>query len=134
MQVSHEPERTMAWHPINIKHKMPADVIEKCRIGWTTDRWQVQFHLYPAHTFEVSRIDQPFCSLAVAFQKVTASCHCTDFVERERGCNDRAVVPPDFPGIPISQCRPDNLHRNRIQPDIFPEDIGCYRFNCDNAI
>ena len=70
---SHQAERSMACLPLNLKIIMPADIIQKSRVGRAAYWGQVEFHLYPADAGKVFWFDEPFSTFAVAFQKVTAT-------------------------------------------------------------
>ena len=53
MEHTHHSERCMNGSSFNHEMIVMANVIEKCRVRWPADRWNMQFHFNAAETREI---------------------------------------------------------------------------------
>jgi hypothetical protein len=134
MEHTHDPERCMNGFAFNPEMIMPADIIEKCRVGGSADRGNVQFHLNPSDTREIFRGYLPFSSFTIALQEITSSGHPDDFVERVGRRNNFAIIPPDFFWIPVTKRSLNDPERNTVQLDVLSEKRCRHRFNRDDVV
>ena len=67
MKIPKEPERGLAWHVIDLKIVIAADVIKETGVGRSADRGEVEFHFNPADCLKVLRVYQPLAPFTVTF-------------------------------------------------------------------
>jgi hypothetical protein len=93
----------------------------------------VQLHLDPPDPSEISGINQPLSSFAVAFQEIAAAGHPDKYAEREGGRDGTATGPADPGRSPIAQRSFDNPDRYAVCPDILPQETCSHRFDRDHV-
>ena len=92
----------------------------------------VELHLDPADSGKIRRVYQPFCTFAIAFQEITASCHVNDSGERKRWRSYFTIIPIDLYLFPLAQCCFNDPYRNTIQSDILSQKCCSHGFYCNH--
>jgi hypothetical protein len=69
MEDSQHPQSIVDRSPVDRIFIVPVEIIEESHVRGTGYRGQVELHLYAADPVKIFRIDEPFRTLAVAFQE-----------------------------------------------------------------
>jgi len=85
MEYSHYSESRMHGLSFDLKMIVAPDIVKEQGVGWSANRGNVEFHLYPADFGEINWYHLPFCAFAVAFQEITAPGHFDNPAEWVRG-------------------------------------------------
>jgi hypothetical protein len=129
MKDPHDTKDIMAGFPVDGKVVEPADIVKEGLVRLSADRRQVELHLYPADMPELVRLDEPLCTLAIAFEEITPAAQGNKIPERVRGRYHVAVVPADLPGFSIAKSTGDDLNSDPVRPDVLKERLRGHRLH-----
>jgi len=129
MQDSHLAEWTMDRDTVDGKRVFPCDITEEFRVRRPTDRRLVEFHLDTANAGKVPGVYMPFGTLAVALEKITASCP-SDQVPQSIGRDEGTdPIPFNFRQGSVSKRCMEDPDLCTIQCYVCLEQVRRYRLN-----
>ena len=73
MEDTQGAEGTVRRNPVYGELEFPADVLEKCWIRSSADGGKVEFHFDPPDTIQITRIDVPLGTFAIALKEIAAT-------------------------------------------------------------
>lgn len=129
MKDPHDTKDIMTGLSFDLKIIPATDVRKKLRIRRSADGGQMDFHLDAADIVEFRRIDEPFCTLTIAFYKITSAAHLNKVFEGVRAGDNTTVIPADLRRLPVAKGTFYYLYGSIVCPDIFTERMRGHRLH-----